>query len=223
MEEKNKKSLTALIDEKLAEKANKNSQAQNEKQYNVVNAFSANFLKQTSLRDISQIDTSNEIQTKVFKEKTSVEIQDMSKISNLETATKEIPKPCQPSVLETPNYDFIETINSPEIKEKTKIKRRFRAKLSMITYSIIFLICVCWMAVNQIQLSNITREITDYQINIMQYVIKINNTDNYKDGEDSLINNIIEVNPPAFAQPTQIQPQTNWFDRFCSWLAGLFK
>ena len=227
MEEKNKKSLTALIDEKLAEKANKNSQAQqNDKQYNIVNAFSANFLKQTSLKDISQIDSFNEIQKNLLKEKTNSEnltIREMSKISNSEITTKNISLPQQPSVLETPNYDFIETINSPEIKEKTKVKRKFRAKLSLITYSIIFFICVCWTTVNGIQLSNLAREITDYQISIMQYVIKIDQTDSYKDGEGSLINNIIEVNPPAFAQPTQIQPQTNWFDRFCAWLSGLFK
>lgn len=225
MENKDKKSLTALIDEKIAEKSNKKT-AENDKQYNVVNAFSADFFKQVSLKNTSSTDL-NSAEIKRDAERFDAEnltIQDVGKITDLKTIQKDETIPCQPSVLETPNYDFIQesAVNS-NAKQKSKTKRKFRAKLAIITYSIIFLICASWTVANEINLSNTARDITDYQINIIQYVIKIEQTDSVKEGDNSLINNIVEINPPALIQPTQVQPQTNWFDRFCSWLAGLFK
>jgi hypothetical protein len=139
----------------------------------------------------------------------------------------ELEKP-QPTVIHTPNYDFIETNGKAEIKnkqsKKTK-KRKFRAKLAVIVYSVLLLICVGWVTVNTIQISNTANEITQisYNIDTIQYVLKVDQLDCYNEGDETLITTIFEITPPALAQPTQVQPQTNWFDRFCSWLAGLFK
>lgn len=239
MEDKSKKSLTALFDEKIKEKANESAQQQTgtaEKPNLVKNAFNADFFKANSKKNANQNIRSetefDKTSANISKEK-SLDIKNLlmgTSATNADSA-KQIQdtdiKKYQPSVMETPNYDFIEAsgINSSDIKQKNKSKKRFRAKLSLITYSIIFLICSCWTISNAIELSNTARNISEinYHINEIQYLIKIEQLDNYNNGENPEIVNIIEITPPALVEPTQIQPITNWFDRICAWLAGLFK
>ncbi|MDD3397197.1 MAG: hypothetical protein PHR96_01480 [Clostridia bacterium] len=234
MEDKSKKSLTALFDEKIKEKANESAQQQTgtaEKPNLVKNAFNADFFKANSKKNANQ-----NIRSETEFDKTSANIskENSFNIKNLladssvtNKPNQEISLKYQPSVMETPNYDFIEAsgINSSDIKQKNKSKKRFRAKLSLITYSIIFLICSCWTISNAIELSNTARNISEinYHINEIQYLIKIEQLDNYNNGENPEIVNIIEITPPALVEPTQIQPITNWFDRICAWLSGLFK
>lgn len=234
MEDKSKKSLTALFDEKIKEKANESAQQQTgtaEKPNLVKNAFNADFFKANSKKNANQNIRSeadfDKTSANISKEK-SLDIKNLLADSSVTNKlNQEISLKYQPSVMETPNYDFIEAsgINSSDIKQKNKSKKRFRAKLSLITYSIIFLICSCWTISNAIELSNTARNISEinYHINEIQYLIKIEQLDNYNNGENPEIVNIIEITPPALVEPTQIQPITNWFDRICAWLAGLFK
>lgn len=223
MENNEKKSITALLDEKIKEKTS--AQTHNET-LGKFNAFSADFFKkENAYNNFASSNISSEQKEKTASLKdllTGFAEPEVDIEKNISVEEKK----SQPSVLETPNYDFIETTNSlPDMKQKNKAKKRFRAKLAIITYSIIFLICSCWTISNAIELSNTARNISEisYNINEINYIIKLEQTDNYTNGENSEIANIIEITPPALAEPTQIQPITNWFDRFCAWLSGLFR
>ncbi|MDD2227515.1 MAG: hypothetical protein PHH71_02925 [Clostridia bacterium] len=154
-------------------------------------------------------------------------------VASKENLTKQkFPSKFKSVILETPNYDFIETSKNPEnqcniinIQEKKKQKKSFRAKFSVVLYSIILIICTGWTIFNGIQISNTANEIAriEYSINSFNYIIKIDQLDIIEDHENSIITNVMEVTPPPLTEPTQIQPQTNWFDRLCSWLSNLFK
>ena len=133
-------------------------------------------------------------------------------------------------ILEKPNYDFIPNsdiqLDSEDNKKKKTKKARFRLKLCSIIYCVLLAVGSGWCIGNAIHLNNLNESIsnTEYEISQVQYLIKISQLDSYKqvtDDEADIITTVIEVTPPALASPTEISPETNWFDRFCQWLTNL--
>lgn len=138
------------------------------------------------------------------------------------------------TVIETPNYDFIETNSDGEDKTDLKENRKkkykqskFRLKLACCVYGILTLLTLGWVVGNGIYINNITNSIqqTKYEINSIQLIIKEAQLDGYEDvqsGNPTLITTVIDIETPPLVQPTKIQPQTNWFDKFCNWVSSLF-
>ena len=127
------------------------------------------------------------------------------------------------STLQTPNYDFIQTTapasdnNAEDIKKKHKKKQNFRRKLCACVFCILSVCALGWVVGNSIHINNLNADIADaeYQISEIQYIIKISQLDNYQEitnGENNAISSIVEITPPPLINPTQPQPQTNWFD-----------
>lgn len=197
------------------------------KSLNEKHNFSSDFIKQmNSLKDYIGDTPKTNLLPNNLSEKQVVQ-NSHSEMVKAQTTNEQFTKP-QPTVMQTPNYDFIETNGKAEImgeQDKRRKKRKFRAKLAITVYSILLIICICWATINTVQLSNTAHQITQitYEIDSIQYLIKIDQLDCYKNGDETLITTVLEITPPPLAEPTQIQPQTNWFDRFCAWLTGIFK
>ena len=148
-----------------------------------------------------------------------------------ETAEKEVTH--YSSTIFTPNYDLTESLSQEErekifgaeqeekIEEKQEKKRKWSIK--SIVFIILFAIFGIWGIVNistidsfnnQIQLANET-----YNLNLANYLKNLTALDSTNQEN---MENLFEVIPTDTLPPTSIGEQSNWFDRFCNFLAGLF-
>ena len=106
-------------------------------------------------------------------------------------------------------------------EEKQEKKRKWSIK--SIVFAILFAIFGIWGIVNistidslnnQIQLANET-----YNLNLANYLKNLTALDT---ANQENMENLFEVIPTDSLPPTSIGEQSNWFDRFCNFLAGLF-
>ena len=127
-------------------------------------------------------------------------------------------------VVETPNYDFIETLSNeerekifvfPQEKEQASPKSK-KFKLKYIIISILFALFGVWGIVNIATLDNVT---TQYSVNLATY---LNNLHNLDATNAENMENLFDTIPEESLPPSTIEAQSNWFDRFCNFLAGLF-
>ncbi len=133
------------------------------------------------------------------------------------------------SVIEKPNYDFIETLSPEEEKKIYKIEkeeakskpRTFGKKLRAALFSLVVAVCGVWGIVNVVSITNLESEIAAvnevYQLNLINYLSKLGTLDTA-----SNYNDLFETYPVTPSNPSQISPSSNWFDRICNFIAGLF-
>lgn len=190
----------------------------------VANPFSSEFVKNfDSKKEIEKQSEVYKRPAKILEEKQVVEEKKQvveEKKQEEKPVQETIFSEPQKAVIETPNYDFIEVQDTGlKFDNKMKQKRKFRLKLASIVYCFIFALCSGWVIGNAIELSK-----TSYTISEIQYLIKIEQLDGFQEVQngDSIITTIVDVEPQPLAEPTNIQPQTNWFDRFCDWLGNIF-
>lgn len=154
-----------------------------------------------------------------------------SQVETKPQPVQEEPSAKSSSVIESPNYDLIETL-SPEQREKIfKIeeeKEEVNAKpktnkFKIIMFSILFAIFGIWGIVNIATLDNISSQISDisyeYNMNLLQY---LNNLHNLDITNSENMQNLFETIPKEDLPATSIGEQSNWFDRFCNFISGLF-
>lgn len=126
--------------------------------------------------------------------------------------------------IETPNYDFIETLSDeqrekvfvfPEEKVETAPKVK-KFKLKYIIISILFALFGVWGIVNIALLDQIS---TQYSVNLVTY---LNNLHNLDATNSQNMENLFQTIPDQSLPPSTIGEKSNWFDRFCNFLSGLF-
>jgi len=180
----------------------------------VANPFSSDFVKNFESKK------EMEKQSEVYRRPTQIlEKQILEETEKVQEKKEKVVKKAPKAVIETPNYDFIEVADTGlKVDPKVKEKRKFRFKLVSIVYCIIFAMCSGWVIGNAIELSR-----TNYTISELQYLIKIEQLDGFQEVEngDNIITTVVDIEPQPLAEPTTIQPQTNWFDRFCDWLKNV--
>ena len=127
-------------------------------------------------------------------------------------------------IIDKPNYDFIETLTSEE-KEKIFVfqdekqqdqPKPKKNKFKLIIVSILFAIFGIWGIVNIAQLDSVT---TQYSINLASY---LNNLHNLDATNAENMENLFPTIPDEELSPNEIDKKSNWFDKFCNFLAGLF-
>lgn len=133
------------------------------------------------------------------------------------------------SVIETPNYDLTETLTEEEHKkvfviEKEEPKtKKGPNKFKCILMAILFAIFGVWGIINVAQIDNVASQIagvtTQYNINLFNYLknlmmLDATNSENMR--------NLFETIPENEVPPTSIGEKSNWFDRFCNFIGGLF-
>ena len=156
--------------------------------------------------------------TQILQEKK----QEEKKIAQLESKVSQ--------VIEKPNYDYIETLSNEEREKIFKIEKQEEAKpkvkfgkLKTIVISILFAIFGVWGIINVATLdslsSNLTKIETVYQLNLVNYIKNLTTLD-VANAEN--MSNLLPTIPEQSGEATDIGQQSNWFDRFCNFIAGLF-
>lgn len=173
----------------------------------------------------------NPFSSSSFKNAQSTEVTLEPEAKLAETAESEVID--YSSTIFTPNYDLTESLSEEqrekifgaEQEEKTEEKQEKKRKWSIksIVFAILFAIFGIWGIVNistidslnnQIQLANET-----YNLNLANYLKNLTALDT---ANQENMENLFEVIPTDNLPPTSIGEQSNWFDRFCNFLAGLF-
>ena len=108
-------------------------------------------------------------------------------------------------------------------KNVESTKKSNPSKFKIILISILFAFFTIWGTVNVATIDNVSSQITQvssqYQINLVNYLknlymLDMTNSENMK--------NLFETIPDESVPPTQIDAKSNWFDRFCNFIGGLF-
>lgn len=132
------------------------------------------------------------------------------------------------SVIEKPSYDEIEELSQEERKKIFKInigqetsQKPKRFKLMIV--SLLIAIFGIWGIINVATIDSVSSQIvevsTQYELNLANYLknlymLDATNSENME--------NLFETIPEEGGKVTQIEGKSNWFDRFCNFLSGLF-
>lgn len=134
-------------------------------------------------------------------------------------------------VIEKPNYDYMETLSEKQRKKIFKVEKEESlpqvktktSKFKVIMVTILFAIFSVWGIVNVTSINNVSSQIaeisTEYKLNLFNYLknlytLDATNSENMK--------NLFETIPEEENPPTEIEKESNWFDRICNFLGGLF-
>lgn len=144
---------------------------------------------------------------------------------------KETKKSEASSVIEKPNYDMIEELSEQErekvyVIEKEEVKPQTNKKPSLfkkIVVGILFGIFGIWGIVNLTQIDLISSQVaevsSEYNMNLATY---LNNLRNLDATNSENMQNLFDTIPDQEIKASGIEKQSNWFDRFCNFLGGLF-
>ncbi len=134
-------------------------------------------------------------------------------------------------IIEKPNYDFEETLTDAQrekifkIEKKEEVKPQSKPKrLKIAIISILFAIFGVWGLVNVAQIDNLGSQIAQvakeyYEINLPKYLKNLTTLDA---SNSSNMENLFQTIPDEDSPPSEIIEKSNWFDRFCNFIAGLF-
>ena len=133
-------------------------------------------------------------------------------------------------VIEKPNYDLIETLPEDqhekifkvEKEEAEKPKVRF-GKLKWIVLSVLLAIFGVWGIVNISTLDSLGSQLASveqtYSINLFKYTSKLVGLDG---ASAENMQNLLPTIPDQVTDGSEIGQQSNWFDRICNFIGGLF-
>ena len=134
-------------------------------------------------------------------------------------------------VIEKPNYDLMEELSESErekvyVIEKDKPASEPAKKPSLfkkIALAVLFGIFGIWGIVNITQIDLISSQVADvsseYSMNLVSY---LNNLKNLDATNSNNMQNLLDTIPDQELKPSGIERQSNWFDRFCNFLGGIF-
>lgn len=134
-------------------------------------------------------------------------------------------------IIEKPNYDFVETLSDTQREKIFKVEKQEEVKpqtkpkrLKVAIISILFAIFGVWGLVNVAQIDNLGSQITQvakeyYEINLPKYLKNLTTLDATN---SSNMENLFQTIPDEDTSPSEILKKSNWFDRFCNFIAGLF-
>ena len=132
-------------------------------------------------------------------------------------------------IIEKPNYDFIESLSAEEEakvykleKEKAKPQPKKRLKkLRTALFSLVIAVCSIWGIYNVATITTLNNSIASltatYELNLANYLFKLGTLDAASNYNDLFETYSVEQVPPA-----QVAKSSNWFDRICNFIAGIF-
>ncbi len=178
-------------------------------------------MKEVLLLD-KETETKQDIKIKLKTEK-SVEKKDK------ELAKKLFSTPVKEEVIEKPNFDKIEEL-SPEKRKKIfkvsmekeeKQKFRLNKKLKMALIGIVMGMLLIFCITSTIEIVKLNAEVqqaqSNYNASLTNLIQKIYSTET---GNRSL--NLFETFPEENLGASSFYESSNWFDRICNFLTGIF-
>lgn len=156
-------------------------------------------------------------------------VQEEAESQNIESPSEQVQD--FSSTIFTPNYDMMESLSEQQHEkifgqqEEISLSQKRKRKLSYksIIFALLFAIFGIWGVVNISTMEHLGSQIEvaseSYNINLANYLKNLTalDTTNQENME-----NLFEVIPSQTLQPTSIGETSNWFDRFCNFLTGLF-
>ncbi len=158
------------------------------------------------------------IQEQYEKEREQKSKKEQTKVERQEKLTEE--KPSE-NIIEKPNYDLIQE-NKKIIKltksSKTKSKKSKKAGIALAcALGASAIICVTNIVIiDQLSASYVQIDET-YQFNLAKYLKDISNLDSTQKSME-----LIETYPEEILDAGDVGQSSNWFDRICNFIAGLF-
>ena len=126
-------------------------------------------------------------------------------------------------IIEKPNYDFIQEndkivkLSRKEQAKKKPVKKRLGLFLS-IALGISAIICISNVIAIDYMASNLAEIEHDlYEVNLPKYLKDIADLDTTKKGME-----FVETYPDDIFDAGEAGRRSNWFDKFCNFLSGLF-
>ena len=164
-------------------------------------------------------------------DKTKVNLQKLRAELEKEKQQKRAMFKKEQAVVETPNYDFIKEISPEKRKKIYKIEKTvaetsakpftFNKKLKAILFGLVFFIAGAFCLSSGIQLIDASNALSasqaQYELNLYNLIKKISKTDS---GNKML--ELIETYPDVFDDPSSIAEDSNWFDKICNFISGIF-
>jgi hypothetical protein len=134
------------------------------------------------------------------------------------------------SETEEKNEVIEETKSLKRVKPKTGLK----ARLKVITFGF-FAVLTCflgWAIYNAVEIETLRAQMEmankTYGVNIVNYINNLSKADDLT--SDSLFNleqlseaGVLPLEPSELKDHVEYSVRSNWFDRFCNWLSGIFK
>lgn len=126
------------------------------------------------------------------------------------------------SVIEKPNYDFIEPLSKKDQKKIFKIERKkekkatspLLKKIKIAVFVLLIGVLGSWTVYNAVELSNVAYQ---YNLKLDQYLLKLGTLDSASNAND-----LFPTYPKDSGNASSIGQQSNWFDRFCNFIGGIF-
>lgn len=178
------------------------------------------------MREETTLLLEKETKTEV-KTETKPKIQTTSK--EKETIKKLFSTPIDEKVTEEkPNFDKIEEL-SPQTrekifkveKEKVEGKKKSSKKLKLVLLSVCFAVLMAFSITTGVQIAKANQTLqaaqSEYSANLLSVLQKIYSTET---GNRSL--SLFDTFPEEDLTATSVYETSNWFDRFCKFLTGLF-
>ena len=131
----------------------------------------------------------------------------------------------------TPNYDMIKEISPEKRKKIYKVERieaedkpqpfTFNKKLKIILFAIIFVVAGAFCVSSGVQLIDASNSLSAsqsiYEANLPKLIKKINRIDNSNTALE-----LVDTYPEEIKEPSSLSKSTNWFDKICNFISGLF-
>lgn len=173
-----------------------------------------------------------ELKVEKFKE-AEVENLSVEEVENQKEEEIEVEK-------ETQSLNFLKTEEETQINEETNVSKRvkpktgLKARLKVITFGF-FAVLTCfigWVIYNAVEIETLRAQMEaankTYSVNIVNYINNISKADDLT--SDSLFNlqqlseaGIVPLEPSELKNNVEYSVKSNWFDRLCNWLSGIFK
>lgn len=134
------------------------------------------------------------------------------------------------SVIEKPNYDYIETLSDSQrekifkIEKEEKVKEKPKpSKIKVWVAGILLAIFGVWGICNVVTVENVGAQIAEvsaeYSLNLAKYLKNLTSLD-ATNSEN--MNNLFQTIPEEESPAADVAEQSNWFDRICNFITGLF-
>lgn len=149
-------------------------------------------------------------------------------LSSIQSQVKSQPQQ-ENIVIETPNYDLIPQTPPQKEKRILKLEKQVeksqpKKKMSFLKKAIIASVLALTVGLGVFTAVDLSNSISAYNAANSQYSVNLANLLKNISSVDSgnKTSELIQTYPNELMRPDQLQQQSNWFDRLCNFLSGLF-
>lgn len=196
------------LEEKTAQNLDKKTSKQQDLKNEPLSEYLSTF-KDLTLKDVKKEEVKTapaEISSEDIEPKEEAKEVDVPKVQEEKKAKKTT------LIIEKPNYDLM-----PKKKGAVKKKKKFKTALLACALAVCSIGCVAGAVVCDNMNSHYMQLEDNYNLNLIDYLNKINNLNATNKGFE-----FIETYPEEINEISSIGESTNWFDNLVNFITGLF-